>query len=74
VNNPEINETRVMASMYRWAVSLRFGINSIFLGMSLVMFGLGLKQASEAQVANPLQPFPLSCAIVSHLNVEGVAP
>jgi hypothetical protein len=42
-----------------WVVSLRFGINSIFLGLSLVMFGLGLKQASEAQAAHPLQPFPL---------------
>ncbi|HMO51891.1 MAG TPA: DUF308 domain-containing protein [Kiritimatiellia bacterium] len=31
-----------------WAVGLLFGINSIFLGMSLVMYGLGLKQAREA--------------------------
>jgi uncharacterized membrane protein HdeD (DUF308 family) len=31
-----------------WAVGLLFGINSISLGMSLVMFGLGLKQARDA--------------------------
>ncbi len=31
-----------------WAVGLLFGINSISLGMSLLMFGLGLKQARES--------------------------
>lgn len=31
-----------------WAVGLLFGINNLFLGMSLIMYGLGLKQACEA--------------------------
>ncbi len=31
-----------------WAIGLLFGINSMFLGISLVMYGLGLKQAKEA--------------------------
>jgi uncharacterized membrane protein HdeD (DUF308 family) len=31
-----------------WAIGMLFGINSLFLGMSLVMYGLGLKQAREA--------------------------
>jgi uncharacterized membrane protein HdeD (DUF308 family) len=31
-----------------WAIGLLFGINSIFLGISLVMYGIGLKQAREA--------------------------
>jgi len=31
-----------------WAVGLLFGINCIFTGMSLVMYGLGLKRAREA--------------------------
>lgn len=31
-----------------WAIGMLFGINSIFLGVSLVMYGLGLKQAREA--------------------------
>ncbi len=31
-----------------WAIGLLFGINSIFLGVSLVMYGAGLHRASEA--------------------------
>jgi uncharacterized membrane protein HdeD (DUF308 family) len=31
-----------------WAIGLLFGINSLFIGMSLIMYGLGLKQAREA--------------------------
>lgn len=31
-----------------WVIGLLFGINSIFLGVSLIMYGLGLKQARDA--------------------------
>ena len=31
-----------------WAIGMLFGINSLFIGMSLIMYGLGLKQAREA--------------------------
>jgi uncharacterized membrane protein HdeD (DUF308 family) len=31
-----------------WAIGLLFGINCVFTGMTLVMYGLGLKQAREA--------------------------
>ena len=30
-----------------WAVGLLFGINSVFVGVSLIMYGLGLKKAQE---------------------------
>lgn len=31
-----------------WAIGLLFGINSIFLGVSLIMYGVGLHRAQEA--------------------------